>query len=160
MQATITSGAADTLTGDLYAFVVHLHKNCNADLLEALGALDVTITQLKLLHHLEAADHELALKEAAEYVHVSLPAASRLVDDLVRRDFVARHEDRDDRRMKRVSITGKGGAVIRRLNAARLNGLHQFTQSLSDLERGELAAALSQILRRPDVAACRLEDAA
>lgn len=159
MQATAVTPTTDRLTEDLYALVVYLHKNCNADLLEALGTLDVTITQLKLLHHLEAADHELTLKEAAEYVHVSLPGASRLVEDLVRRRFIERHEDTGDRRMKRVSITADGRAVIRRLNAARMSGLHQFARSLTDGERHELASALSHILQRADVAACRLEDA-
>ena len=62
---------------DLYALVVYLHKNCNSDLFEAVGALELTLTQIKLLHHLDDASSELTLKEAAELVHVSLPAASR-----------------------------------------------------------------------------------
>ena len=65
------------------------------------GALELSLTQIKLLHHLEEATHELTLKQGAELVHVSLPAASRMVDDLVRRGFVGRHEDLEDRRMKR-----------------------------------------------------------
>jgi DNA-binding MarR family transcriptional regulator len=146
----------DPLADDLYALVVYLHKNCNADLFEAVGALELTLTQIKLLHLLEDG-REFALKQAAELVHVSLPAASRTVDDLVRRGFVERHEDAQDRRMKRVSITADGHAVIRRLNAARLTGLQQFTESLTDDERRELAGALSRVLRRPDVAACRPE---
>ena len=39
--------------GDLYALVVFLHKNCNSDLFEAMGVLELEITQIKLLHHLE-----------------------------------------------------------------------------------------------------------
>lgn len=157
MQAT-SSIAADRLSGDLFALIVYLNKHCHADLFEAVGALELSLSQLKLLHRLEATDRKLTLKEAAESVHVSLPAASRLVDDLVRRGFVERHEDTGDRRMKRISITADGRAVIGRLNAARLTGLHQFTQTLSDPERDALADALGQILQRPDVAACRLED--
>ena len=68
-------------------------------------------------------------------MHVSLPAASRMVDDLVRRGFVQRHEDADDRRMKRVSLTDAGRSVIRRLNAARLSGLEQFAETLTNAER-------------------------
>jgi DNA-binding MarR family transcriptional regulator len=151
--------AIHDLAPDLYALVVYLHKNCNSDLFEAVGALELTLTQIKLLHHLEDALRELTLKEAAELVHVSLPAASRLVEDLVRRGFVERNEDAEDRRMKRVRLTDAGGAVIRRLNAARLNGLQQFTQSLSDTERDHLARALSALLQRPDLANCRPEGA-
>jgi DNA-binding MarR family transcriptional regulator len=145
------------LAEDLYAIVVYLHKNCNNDLFEAVGALELTLTQIKLLHQLEDSSRVLTLKEAAELVHISLPAASRTVDDLVRRGFTERHEDLDDRRMKRVSLTDNGRAVIRRLNAARLNGLEQFAQNLTDTERAGLSKALSLLLERPDVAACRLE---
>jgi len=149
-----TSPAAE-LAGDLYALVVFLHKNCNSDLFEAVGALDLTLTQIKLLHHLEDAEQELTLKQAADLVLISFPAASRTVDDLVRRGFVARHEDVDDRRMKRISLTEAGRAVSRRLNAARLSGLEQFIETLSGAEREKVAAALAELLRREDVAACR-----
>jgi hypothetical protein len=47
------------LAGDLYAVVTHLHKNCTGDLLEALGLLDLNLSQSKLLHRLETAGREL-----------------------------------------------------------------------------------------------------
>jgi DNA-binding MarR family transcriptional regulator len=151
------TGNETALAEDLYAVVVFLHKNCNSDLFEAVGALDLTLTQIKLLHHLEDATEPLSLKKAGELVLVSLPAASRTVDDLVRRGFVERHEDTEDRRMKRVSLTDAGRRVIRKLNAARLSGLEEFTRTLTDDERGALAGALAKLLERPDVAACRPE---
>jgi DNA-binding MarR family transcriptional regulator len=136
---------------------VFLHKNCNSDLFEAIGALDLTLTQIKLLHHLEDQPRELTLGEAAELVHVSMPAASRMVDDLVRRGFALRREDEDDRRMKRVCLTEGGRTIIRRLNAARLSGHEQFVKTLTPAERRSLAQALSHLLEREDVAACRPE---
>ena len=100
-----------------------------------MGLLELSITQLKLLHQLELAGRELTLKEAAERVLLSFPAASRTVDDLVRRGIVERHEDVEDRRMKRVGLTAQGRRVIRTVNEARLNGLEQFTKTLNDDER-------------------------
>ncbi len=156
-DSAVTAGALapGDLATDLYALVVFLHKNCNSDLFEAVGALELTLTQIKLLHHLEDAEQELTLKQGAELVHVSLPAASRMVDDLVRRGYVERNEDAEDRRMKRIRMTDDGRSVIRRLNAARLNGLEEFIQTLNTPERAGLAKALGQLLRRDDVAACR-----
>ena len=151
------TSADQALAADLYALVVFLHKNCNSDLFEAMGLLELGMTQIKLLHQLEDVPRKLTLKEAAELVHLSLPAASRTVDDLVRRGMIERHEDSEDRRMKRISLTEHGRAVIRKLNAARLSGLEQFTQTLSDDERRALAGALAQLLQRPDVAVCRPE---
>lgn len=156
MQATTTTVHSDVAI-DLYALVVYLNKNCNSDLFEAVGALELTLTQIKLLHHLEQTERELTLKEVAELVLISLPAMSRTVDDLVRRGFVERHEDVEDRRMKRVQLTEDGRAVIRRLNGARLTGLENFAQTLTDAERGALSAALSKLLERDDMASCRPE---
>jgi DNA-binding MarR family transcriptional regulator len=157
-----TASAAGTtpctrLAGDLYALVVYLHKNCTADLFQAMGELEVTMSQIKLMQKLEHAHGELTLKQAAELVPLSLPAISRTVDDLVRRGMVERHEDVEDRRMKRVSLTEKGRAIIRQLNEARLNGLEQFATTLKDDERQALVGALEMLLRRPDVAVCRPE---
>jgi DNA-binding MarR family transcriptional regulator len=153
------AGALADLAADLYALVVYLHKHCNADLFEAVGTLELSLSQIKLLHHLDDASSQLTLKEAAESVHVSLPAASRMVDDLVRRGFVARTEDAEDRRMKRVRLTDAGGAVIRRLNAARLSGFESFATTLTHTEREQLAKALATLLeQRPDMADCRPED--
>jgi DNA-binding MarR family transcriptional regulator len=146
-----------TLATDLYALIVFLHKNCNADLFEAVGTLELSLSQIKLLHHLDDLPRELSLKEAAEVVHVSMPAASRMVDDLVRRGFAQRREDEDDRRMKRVALTDAGRAAIRRLNAARLSGLEQFAHNLTTNERQALAQALTQLLKRDDIADCRPE---
>ena len=146
------------LAGDLYALVVYLHKNCNSDLFEAVGALELSLTQIKLLHFLEDAEAPITLKEGAELVHVSLPAASRLVEDLVRRGYVARDEDTDDRRMKRIAATEAGLAVTRRLNRARLSGLTQFIESLTDPERDAVQRALAILTERDAVAACRPED--
>lgn len=155
--APTPSAPEDNLAADLYALVVFLHKNCNSDLFEAMGVLELGMTQIKLLHHLELAPRELTVKEAAELVPLSLPAASRAVDDLHRRGLIQRHEDAEDRRMKRVSLTDRGRSVIRKLNAARLNGLQQFTQTLNEDERRALAGALAVLLQRPDVAVCRPE---
>ena len=145
------------LAADLYALVVYLHKNCTADLFEALGALDVTMSQTKLLQKLEHADGELTLKQAAEMLRLSLPAVSRAVDDLVRRGMVERHEDVEDRRMKRIRLTEPGRAIIAKLNGARLQGLEEFTTTLQDDERDALVGALEQLLKRPDMAVCRPE---
>jgi len=153
----VTAPGSGILATDLYALVVFLHKNCNADLFEAVGDLELSLSQIKLLHHLDDQPRELSLKEAAEVVHVSMPAASRLVDGLVRRGFAQRREDEADRRMKRVCLTDGGRAAIRRLNAARLSGLGQFVTNLSTTEKTTLAQALNQLLEREDIGACRPE---
>ena len=155
MAPSPVSSDETSLPVDLFALVSHLHKSCTPDLFEALGAAELSLTQVKLVHHLEASAQELTLKQAAEAVRVSLPAASRMVDDLVCRGFVERHEDAEDRRMKRISITEAGGEVIRRLNAARFSAIEQFVESLGPSERRALGQVLARLLVRPEIAAAR-----
>jgi DNA-binding MarR family transcriptional regulator len=147
----------DALTGDLYAFTCFLQLLSTPDLLEAFGEMELTLSQLKLVHLLERREEPVSVKEAAEMLALSLPAASRAIDDLVRRGLVERHEDQIDRRVKRVSVTAAGRGVIRRLNAARLVRLQEFARTLSDAERDRLGDALALLLRRPQVASCRLQ---
>jgi DNA-binding MarR family transcriptional regulator len=145
----------DELAADLFAVLVYLMKSCNADMFKALGSLELTITQIKLLHLLEDASDALTVKQAAEALPLSLPAVSRTVDDLVRRGFVERKEDPDDRRMKRIRATEAGLAAVRKLNAARMIRLKEFAGTLTETERDQLAEALRLLLERREIAACR-----
>ncbi len=54
-------------------------------------------------------------------------------------------------------LTGSGSGVIRRLNAARLDTVSQFSETLTEPERHAVAQALMALLTRPEVAACRPE---
>jgi DNA-binding MarR family transcriptional regulator len=150
------SGTA-AIAADLYALFTHLHKTCNAGLFEALGDADLSMTQVKTLHYLDAlgADEEVTLKQLAELIPVSLPAASRAIDELFRRALVERREDEVDRRMKRVRITGTGRRLVNKLNEARLIGLEQFVAELPSAEQAALGSALQTLLADDQISACR-----
>lgn len=120
-----------------------------------LGELDLGLTQVKLLHALEEAEDELSLKDLAECLSLSVPAASRAIDALHQRGFVHRREDEHDRRMKRVRIAAPGVRVLRKLNRARLTQLEEFAATLGPTERRRLIAALAPLLARPEIAAGR-----
>ncbi|MDX6690682.1 MAG: hypothetical protein QOG15_2139 [Solirubrobacteraceae bacterium] len=106
--------------------------------------LDVTLTQVKALTTLDTV--ELTVKELAERLGLSLPGASRAVEALVVRDLLHRREDATDRRMKRVSCTGKGRDALARLDEAKLQGLESFASALPASQRTRLLAALRPIL--------------
>ncbi len=153
--ATATEATASELAHDLYGFVVFLHKTANSDLFRTVAELELSLSQVKVLHILDREDAELTLKELGERVGVSLAAASRSVEGLHQRGFVHREEDAIDRRMKRVGITGEGQEVTRQMHAARLSDLEALSATLSAAERRRLSAALAPVLARPEVASCR-----
>jgi DNA-binding MarR family transcriptional regulator len=106
--------------------------------------LDLTLTQVKALCVL--ATTELTVKDLAEQLGLSLPGTSRAVDALVERDLLARREDRDDRRMKRVRCTDAGRDALQRLDEARLAGIETFVDTIPPAQRARLSAALHPIL--------------
>jgi DNA-binding MarR family transcriptional regulator len=66
--------------------------------------------------------------------------------------LVARTEDEQDRRMRRLTPTAEGQRLADRVLAARLEGLGQFAASLSDEERELLEPALALLLERDEIA--------
>jgi DNA-binding MarR family transcriptional regulator len=114
---------------------------------------DLTLSQLKTLSLLSEPPpaSPLSLKEVAEQLGISLPAASRAVDPLVRRGLVERREDTEDRRIKRVSTTPEGEALSHRLMAARVAAFEELLSGFTVTERRKLGDALDEILARPEI---------
>ena len=147
--------AADVvgLADSVMAFLGFAQKSSGEDFFRMVGELELSLSQLKLLMVLSR-DGEQPLKDLAEHLVLSLPAASRAVDGLHRRDMVLRREDDEDRRQKQIAITETGEAVVASLSAARLAGIETFIATLTTQEQENLARALAPIVSRDEVAAC------
>jgi DNA-binding MarR family transcriptional regulator len=143
------------LARDLLAVMLYIQKHSGHDFYVLVEELDLTLTQLKALHALDLAAEEASVKELGEALGLSLPAASRTVDGLLRRGYLERREDEHDRRVKRVRLTSAGRNAVERLNGARLAGLEKFAATLSDGERTRLAGAIRSLLARDEIRACR-----
>jgi DNA-binding MarR family transcriptional regulator len=147
--------AADVagLADSVMAFLGYAQKSSGEDFFRMVGELELSLSQLKLLMMLSR-EGERTLKDLAEKLVLSLPAASRAVDGLHRRGMVVRREDELDRRQKRIAITPAGSEVVESLSAARLAGIETFIASLTAEEQENLARALAPIVAREEVAAC------
>ena len=107
---TQTDGAA-ALADSLASFYGHAMRP-SSRLIGEFERLDLSFTQFKALT--AAADGEPTVKALAERLGLSLPGASRAVDQLVRRGLLDRREDADDRRCKRLSVTDAGRELVHR----------------------------------------------
>ena len=141
------------LADSVMAFLGYAQKSSGEDFFRMVGELELSLSQLKLLMMLSR-EGEWTLKDLAEKLVLSLPAASRAVDGLHRRGMVVRREDELDRRQKRIAITPAGSEVVESLSAARLAGIETFIASLTAEEQENLARALAPIVAREEVAAC------
>jgi DNA-binding MarR family transcriptional regulator len=110
-----------------------------------LAELDLSMTQLKMLHVLVESRTEVSVKELAEQLSMSLPNASRTIDGLLQRGLLERREDLHDRRIKRVGPTQAARELIDRVDTARLHGLEAWAERLSPVQRQTLLDALSTL---------------
>jgi DNA-binding MarR family transcriptional regulator len=130
------------LAGELLRLWSHLMRGSSQQMFVVLGELELSMTQMKTLSMLDDCLQEVSVKELSDLLGLSLPATSRTVDGLLRRGFLSRHEDAEDRRIKRVRLTDEGRAVVQRIVTARLQGLEAYASTLSDDQRGQLMAVL------------------
>ena len=131
------------LAGELLDLWRVILKGSTRELYRLLDEIELSLTQLKLLHVLVEREDEVSVKELAEAMAISLPSASRTVDALLQRGLVERREDTDDRRVKRVRTTPRAHALIDKVDTARLHGLEDWAAQLPDEARRALMEALS-----------------
>jgi DNA-binding MarR family transcriptional regulator len=140
-----TNVSPKVLAEELLELWHHLMRGSSKELYGLLSELDLSMAHIKTLHTLHDSPGDLSVKDVAERLGISLPGASRVVDTLLRRGYLSRREDEQDRRIKRVDITDEGAAVVRRIDGARLVGLETFTRSLTAEQRARLSAALHDL---------------
>ncbi|TML06519.1 MAG: MarR family transcriptional regulator [Actinobacteria bacterium] len=138
------------LAGELLQLWSHLMRGSSQQMFAILGELDLTMTQMKTLGMLDDCVEEVSVKELSERLGLSLPATSRTVDGLLRRGLLSRHEDLEDRRIKRVRLTDAGREMVQRMVTTRLQGLESYAVTLSDDQRAALMAALVELPHKKD----------
>jgi DNA-binding MarR family transcriptional regulator len=144
-----TEATPAAVAGELMDLWRQILKGSTRSLYALLGELDLSMTQIKLLHVLVECRAEVSVKELAEDLGMSLANASRTIDGLLHRGYVERREDTDDRRMKRVGATKAAHEVIDRIETVRLQGLELWAAHLSPVQRQTLLDALSPLPKDP-----------
>jgi len=109
-----------------------------------LGELRLGFTQLAALYVL-ADGSTLTVGELAESIGRSPSATSRLVDGLVRRRLVERHEEPEDRRQRTLRLTQRGHAVLRVVDRARADQFLSAVRPLPTAERSIVAMGVAAL---------------
>ena len=109
-----------------------------------LGELRLGFTQLAALYVL-ADGSTLTVGELAEAIGRSPSATSRLVDGLVRRRLVERHEEPEDRRQRTLRLTQRGHAVLRVVDRARADQFLSAVRPLPTAERSIVAMGVAAL---------------
>ncbi|MCL4508339.1 MAG: MarR family winged helix-turn-helix transcriptional regulator [Chloroflexi bacterium] len=110
--------------------------------LRRLAAAGLTPQQLFVLDYL---CHQKAQpSELARWHHVGMSSMSSLIDGLVARGLVERHQDPGDRRAVLLTPTTAGREMMREGVSVLLEGAHHLLSPLSSEQREQLVQALLQ----------------
>jgi DNA-binding MarR family transcriptional regulator len=131
----------------LSAVMTHVNGSAQPEMFRLLSELEISFTQMKVLFVLERTD-ELALKDLAERLAMSLAAMSRSIDGLVQLGYVGRRESDADRRSRLVTLLPQGREALGRVLEARNAVMAAFAAALPDAERTALRDALLPIAER------------
>jgi len=137
--------AAHPLAAELVAVLMPILKNSQSGMATAMAGVDLTFSQMRMLFVLDNADADMAVNELAESVALSLPAAGRAVDGMVRQGLVTRREDEADRRVKRIALADSGRETLELVGRARVQSADRFVAALTAEDRDALAGALATL---------------
>jgi len=93
---------------------------------EDMDHLNMSYRQMGVLFQLRALGIQ-SVSELAAAVHLTLPAASHLLERLVQRGLIQRSENPQNRRQKQVALTEQG---LQFLTSVELGGTQAYTQLL------------------------------
>src|SRR6187402_4007894 len=133
------------LAAELMGVLMPLIKDSQAGVAAVMAGFDLTFSQLRMLWILDHAGSDLAVNELAEQVSLSLPAAGRAVDGMVRIGLLTRREDEVDRRIKRIGLAEPGRETLEKIGRARGQSADRFVEALSKEEQAALAGALATL---------------
>lgn len=105
-----------------------------------------TMLEFETLKYVKDAGHP-HMREVARNFHVTPPAATLMIDGLVKTKLLARVLDPKDRRTVRVAVTPRGRQVLERGVAKKVNELKKIFGVLTPAERTHFVTALKKIIK-------------
>ncbi len=99
------------------------------------------ISTLMKLHYRGAC----GVTEVGSHLGVTNAAASQMVEKLVQLGYLVRAEDPADRRVKQLTLTVQGRALIQRSLEARRRWLENLVGTLTSKEQAHIAGALARL---------------
>jgi MarR family transcriptional regulator for hemolysin len=104
----------------------------------------LTVPQFRTLCYLDSSTGS-TLSEVADFIGLSLPAMSRLVDGLVEKGLMKRRSCDDDRRHVRLSVTPTGQAAIRGARALAQARLAEVVGRLKPQQQNAVVSTMRMV---------------
>jgi DNA-binding MarR family transcriptional regulator len=104
----------------------------------------LSVSQFRGLAYLQA-HPDASLSVVADYLGLTPPATSKLMEELVRRKLVIRRTAPSDRRRAMLRLTARGQASLRSAFDTTRAGLAELLTTLTPSERGAIVGAMELV---------------
>ena len=118
MESSITPELTHQFLASARVFAKAVRDVIEGEVLQEVAGPRVSLRQLKLLFLVAQAD-SVTIGDAAAFLGVSSPAASKTVEKLVRRRLLRRYDIQGDRRSSHLSLTEASRRLLETYEAAR-----------------------------------------
>lgn len=127
---------------DIFTRIMHkimMHDLCGSD------SEEITQVQFQALKHI-AQHGPCTIGNIAEGLLISQPAATMLVDRMVRRDLVDRQTGRSDRRQAEIVLTERSTELLTHIESERINRLGRILLVMEPDERRQFMESLERFV--------------
>ncbi len=90
---------------------------------------------------------KVLMKQVADFLAITPPSATALINNLVKMGYVERGSDKKDRRAIHLSLTKKGAVILKRGIKDRCESLAKLLDNLSDKEQLEFLNILQKMVK-------------
>jgi len=123
-----------------------MHRSMS-NLMQFARSQGISMTQMGALRHIHYKG-TCNISDISEEMGISIPAASQLLDHLVKLELISRQENPQDRRNKQLVITDKGRLFLNETMPTRQPWLVELAVSLTPEEQAQIVAAFSLLTSR------------
>ncbi len=105
---------------------------------------DLSVPQFRILLYISR-HPDASLSEVAEYIGLTLPTLSKMVDLLVSREWVARNPCPEDRRRLQLGLTERGKAMLEQAQDSTRASLAKCFEDIPPEKLEQIAQAMQQL---------------
>jgi DNA-binding MarR family transcriptional regulator len=154
MPTPVPPRGAPDVTLELAELFTHTARRLRRGSIAQLAPLGLTYAQSRVLRLVAEAGRPMRMADLAAQLDVVPRSVTTMVDALETAGLVARHADPVDRRSVLVELTGDGGRLLERLEAARRESATHVFGGLDPAQRAALAELLEALCARGSCASC------
>jgi len=126
----------------LKVFVMDLHNNMMHELREKAMKFNFTFSQIEVLRYVIKKKNP-TMKDIANYLHITPPSVTVIIESLNKKGFLKREVDKDDQRIIRIIITSKALKIFNTFKNKKLEIFKKIILKLNNKDQKEFTRILT-----------------